>query len=358
MIKLKKRLVFVLFIALLILISGCKGKKSTEKSLEEIRTGTEGIVMSFLQNAPPATIHVEKGVDEPLNSFEVILELRNKGAFPQPGEGGTAPVGRMFLSGYDQNILSFDKNSVEEFTGKALEGKSSINPNGGLDLFTFRGQVNVDNLNVEKYEPTLLATACYKYLTVAGPSVCIDPDPYSTIQKKICEAQDISLSSQGAPIAVTKIDEEAFATKTQFKITIKNVGNGDVVKYEAINKCGPSGDKILREDVDKVYLQEVRIGNKVLNCGPFVNTGDSSVRRKAGDIRLINGEGFIICELPSSDYSQSKTAYTTPITITLLYGYRSSIEKKIEIKQETSGITGGSSPPSTERVVDYTTEAY
>lgn len=338
MIKLKKRLVFVLFVAMLILISGCKGKKSTEKSLEEIRTGTEGITLNFLINAPPAKIHVEKGVSgESLNSFEVILELRNKGAYPQPGEGGKAPEGKVFLSGYDPVIVAFDKNSVEEFSGKALEGKSSINPNGGLDIVTFRGQVNVDNLNVEKYEPTLSATACYKYLTVAGPSVCIDPDPYSTIQKKICEAQDITLSNQGAPIAVTKIDEEAFATKTQFKITIKNVGNGDALKHEATNKCGPSGDKILREDIDKIYLQEVKIGEKVLDCGPFASTGDGSVRGQKGDVRLINGEGFIICELPSSDYSQSKTAYTTPMTITLFYGYRNSIEKKMEIKMESSG---------------------
>ncbi|MEK6848772.1 MAG: hypothetical protein AABX65_04030, partial [Nanoarchaeota archaeon] len=259
----------------------------------------------------------------------------------QPGEGGSAPVGRVFLSGYDPNILSFDKNSVEEFSGKALEGKSSINPNGGLDLVTFRGQVNVDNLNVEKYEPTLLATACYNYLTVAGLSVCIDPDPYSTVnQKKVCEVQDITLVGQGAPVSITKIDEEAFATKTQFKITIKNAGNGDVLKTESLNKCGPSGDKIQREDVDKVYLQEVKIGNKVLNCGPFANTGDSDVRRQAGDVRLINGEGFIICELQSSDYGGGKTTYITPMTITLLYGYRNSIEKKIQIKQEVSGIIG------------------
>ena len=348
MIKLKKRLIFALFLVILILISGCKGKKDVKKSLEEIRTGTEGIVMSFLPNAPPPTIHVEQGADERSNTFEVVLEVRNKGAFPQPEDRGiTAPPGRIYLSGYDPNIISLkdpktstDLNS-QELSGKPLEGKSPINPNGGLDLLTFRGQVNVDNLNVEKYEPTLQATACYQYWTTAGPSVCIDPEPYSVAgQKKVCEVNDITMQSQGGPIAVTAIDEEAFASKTQFKITIKNVGGGDVIRYEALNKCGSSGDKILREDIDKVYLKEVKIGNKILNCGPFVNTGDSSVRREAGDIRLINGEGFIICELSSGDYG-SKTAYITPMTITLLYGYRSSIEKKIQIKREVSGIIGG-----------------
>src|SRR3989344_2633267 len=122
--KLKKRLVFVLFIALLLLISGCKGKKSTEKSLEEIRTGTEGIIMNFLTNAPPATIHVEQGADERSNTFEVVLEVRNKGAFPQPEDRGvTAPPGRIYLSGYDPNIISLkDPKTSADMNSQELNG--------------------------------------------------------------------------------------------------------------------------------------------------------------------------------------------------------------------------------------------
>ena len=356
MIKLKKRLVFILFIALLILISGCKGKKSNEKSLEEIRTGTEGITMNFLANAPPTTIHVEKGAGENANSFEVVLEMRNKGAFPQPNEG-TAPDGKIYLSGYDPNIINFRDTNIQDTNRKALEGKSTINLSGVLVIAPFKVFIQVDNLNVDKYEPTLLATACYFYQTVAGPSVCIDPNPYSTTnEKKVCQVQDISLSSQGAPVAITKIDEEAFATKTQFKITIKNAGNGEVIKYDMLNKCGPSGEKILREEVDRVHLQEVRIGNKELTCGPFTDTGGSAARGRGGDVRLINGEGFVICELPSSDYG-SKTAYITPMTISLVYIYRNSIEKKIQIKQEVSGL-GGSSGVSTPSTSSPSSEWY
>lgn len=296
--------------------------------------------MNFIQNAPPDRIHVEKGVSEDLNSFEVVLEMRNKGAYPQPDEG-TFPSGRIYLSGYDPNIISFKESNVQEFNSKALEGKSSINPNGGLDIATFKGSINVDNINVDKYEPTILASACYFYQTVAGPSVCIDPDPYSvTNERKVCEVQDITLSSQGAPIAVTRIDEEAFARKTQFKITVKNIGGGEALRPEAIDsKCSPTGEKILREDIDKVYLKEAKVGSKSLKCGPF-SDAEGGNRRESGEVRLINGEGYIVCELSLEDYgSEVKTAFITPMTITFQYGYRNSIEKKIQIKREVSSPT-------------------
>lgn len=351
--KLKKSIIFILFIALLILISGCKGKKSTEKSLEEIRTGTEGIAMSFLPNAPPDKIHVEQGAPPEANIFEVVLELKNKGAYPQPDEGarGLGPgFGKIFLSGYDTNIITLESKDGKsgDLGTKTLEGKSTINPNGGQDILSFTGKIIPENLNVEKYEPTLLATACYYYLTIAGPSVCIDPNPYSTIkEKKVCGVQDISLSNQGAPVAVTKIDEEAFATKTQFKITIKNVGNGDVLKADAANnKCDPFGaQKIQRDDIDKVNLMWVKVSDKALMCGPFAET---NIKSTGGLIRLINGEGFVICEMPNSEYSNKISAYTTPLLIQLSYGYRNSIEKKIQIKKEVSGLSGGiDTPPST-----------
>lgn len=340
----RKRLVFVLFLILLFSISSCTGKKDTKKPLEDIRTGTQGLSISFLTNNPPPTIHAEK---EALNDFDVVLELRNKGAYPQPEEGRPSLYGRVYLSGFDPNIISFDNSPVQELMDKALEGKSTINPNGGFDLMTFKGKVFYENLNVEKYEPTLLATACYNYFTIAGPSVCIDPDPYSTVtQKKVCQVQGVTLTNQGAPVAITKIDEEAFAKKTQFRITIKNVGGGDVIKYEALNKCGPTGDKLGREDIDKVYLAEAKVGIKTLNCGPFVDTSDGSAKRPVGFIRMINGEGAVICEMPSSDYQESKTAYTTPMTITLLYGYKNTAERKVLIKKEVSDIGGEIKAPS------------
>ena len=333
----KRKLFLIIVLILLISISGCGGKKDVKKSLEEIRTGTEGISVSFLPNNPPATIHVENDN----TPFDVILELKNKGAYPQPDEQDFYV--NVYLSGYDKNILELDveRNDVNRLK-TSLIGKSLVNIGGGSDIVTFKGKVKSSQLNVEKYEPILLATACYKYSTTAEPSVCIEPDPYSTLtQKKVCEVKDISLSGQGAPIAVTKINEESFKEKTQFKLTIKNVGNGDVIKEQSIKKCDPFGkaenDKIGREDLDKVYLERVTIGGLPLDCSPFA---EDSVRSTQGIIRLVNGEGYIVCDLQKEGYDaykESKTAFTTPLKITLSYGYRTIAQRSLQIKKEMSG---------------------
>lgn len=351
MIRVNKNLLAALFMVLVVAAYGCKGKTDAQTSIDNIRTGTEGISLSFLQNSPPDTIHVENGDDAALNSFDVVLDIRNKGAYPQPDEGG-APQGRVFLSGYDANIIQFANAPMEDIVGKALEGKSTINPNGGLDLITFKAKVVSASLNVEKYNPALQATACYIYHTVAGPSVCIDPIPYSpTNEKKVCQVNSVQLSNQGAPIAITKIDEEALATKTRFGITIKNVGSGDVVQKEMLGKCSPA-QQLSRDDIDKVTLAAATVGTTNLYCGPFVTGSGGSTRgTEGGDIRLINGEGFAVCELSKENYANAQSAYTSPIKIDLAYAYRTTIQKSILIRKDTSSngassVNAGSYTPS------------
>lgn len=351
MIILNKNLIFALCLILVISIYGCKGKKDLTKTLEEIRTGTEGIVINFLPNTLPEKIHVEHGIDNP--PFDVILELKNKGAYPQPDDvdprAEFGSIGMLYLSGFDNKIIEFETTTID-LSDKALEGKSTINPNGGFDVASFKGRVIAENLNVEKYEPILLATICYNYHTIAGPPVCIDPNPYSTIkEKKVCEVKDITLSNQGAPIAVTKIKEEAYATKTQFRITIKNIGGGDSIRVkqssEFFEKCDPFGSKkVERDDIDKVYLQEVKISDNFLQCGPYT---EDHVKGIQGYVRLVNGEGSVICEFQKSDYGKAATAYTTPIKIKLSYGYRTVAERKMRIIKETTAAISDT-PPYTE----------
>src|SRR3989344_1120118 len=326
MAKPKGFLIFVL-ILLLLIVSACSSKKDPQKELENLRSGNLGLAASFLPNNPPATVHVER--DEK-NEFDIVVEVSNKGAYPQP-EDGIKLNGKIYLSGYDKDIIMITTPSID-LSALAIDGKSSINLNGGSDLAVFKASVDHAKLPVEKYEPILLAAACFDYITTAGPSVCIDPDPYVTIkQKKVCQPGTVPLSSQGAPIAVVRVDTEAFAAKTQFKITIKNVGNGEVLKSQGsdqsvLQKCDPYGSaRIGREDVDKVYLQEVMLGNSALDCWPFA---DEPVKSASGFIRLLNGEGSIICEISKQNYASTNAAYTSPLKISLNYGYKINAERK------------------------------
>lgn len=284
--------------------------------------------------------------------------MQNTGAFPQPEDLMDKKLeGRIYLSGFDTSIISFNTidlkgQSSQKFYAfenhePELHGKSNINPNGGSDIASFKGTIDMGKLNVESYEPSILATACYKYYTIAGPSVCIDPDPYSTMkQKKVCEIRSTTLTGQGAPISVIQVDEDATADKTQFKITIRNAGNGDVFwpgqkgeeepqTSNAIGKCNPSADnknKVGRDDIGRVHLDKAIIGDLQLVCWPFAQENVRS--ENGGIIRLLEGEGSIFCELKKDKYKGGNTAYTTPLRIELSYFYRTSAERKVLIKKE------------------------
>ena len=355
MINLKKIILFALF-AIALLALGC-GKKDSASSIEDVRAGTEGLSVSFVPNNPPDKVHVEKGAP---TKFDIVLEIRNKGAFPQPEEGNNAPEGQLYISGYDNKIINSLAVKEPQKGGTSvslidinLQGRSTINPNGGQDIAAFEAAVNYDSMNVKTYEPIFLATLCSYYRTVASPSVCIDPSPYSTIsEKKVCTAHDTTLASQGAPLAVVQVNEEAFSTKTQFKITIKNVGGGDLISPIAGDKCDPFGqNKLGRNDIDKVQLDYVKIaGGRMLDCGPFA---DGTAKGKTGIIRMINGEGSVVCELATSNYNNKQSAYTTPLLIQLGYVYRITTQRQVQLVKEVDSSQPGSqasTPDSTSGV--------
>lgn len=359
------RKIFISAILIVLLLSAAcsaknpfSSKDSAKKTkTEELRSGTDGLKIRFLPNNPPPAIFVGSS-DNLQNKVDIAVEIINKGVYPQPEDHQTM-TGKLYLSGYDKNIIKFDASSQQPFFDlsktTALYGKTLINAQGGSDVAAFNPQVDKEKLIVDKYEPIFLATLCYEYKTIAGPSVCIDPDPYPTVkQKKVCEVKDITLTSQGAPIAVTKIEEKALSEKTQFMITIKNVGGGDVLRIRSeaqqaqgasqaqqpgstIEKCDPFGSsKITKEDISKVYVEGITLGDKFLQCWPFA---ESNAKSDKGHIRMQNGEGSVICELMKENnaYPGGTTAYTTPLRIELSYAYKTTAETKTLLKKEDTG---------------------
>jgi len=221
-----------------------------------------------------------------------------------------------------------------EEAGKRLDrqflgGRSSINPEGGFDMMEFKGSIYTSGIVIEKYEPVILATLCYPYATKASPSVCIDPFPFDEKQKKVCKIGSQTLASQGAPIAITSIDEEASSTKIQFKINLKNAGKGDIIKIDSLDGCNPTGGQSLeRNDFDRIELVRADAGLSTLRCGPFTEGN--------GIIRLNNGQGFIICSLDKESYQDTKSAYTTPLNLEFRYGYRTTASRPIKISKITA----------------------
>ncbi len=303
-----RNIILLVMVVFLLALVGCNQGSSKQKVEEDYHTGTQGIQINFINNAPP--IKVYEG-----DSLDISIEVENKGAYPE----GKSLRGKLELSGFDPSSIkgSWDGGNT---IPTDLEGKSQYNPEGGYAVMTYKDRDGVHvPFDADYYEPNILVHTCYKYKTIADPIICIDPEPYEIVEeRKVCNIQDISLSGgQGAPIAVTKIEEEVGSDQIYFRIHIANVGGGSVMLPGAYSDC-PFDVEL--EELDKVTADVKLPYDASPDCSPKGTTSDP--------IRLTDGKGYIFCKFgkPATD-----SAYTTSLNVELEYVYSSSISKQIKI---------------------------
>ena len=259
----RKILIFSLILS--IFLFGC-AQKPAEQNTGLAHTGTQGIVFDFLPNYPPSVVYTP-GTGDTGNS--IVLEVKNRGAYT---------TGAMFyLSGFDPGILSV--GSASQAIG-TLEGKTPTNTEGGYTQIQFPSYgtfgVNLPQ-GTDVYPVTLQATACYDYQTKASLPVCVDPDPYGLIKQKACTPRGAAVGGgQGAPVAVTSVEQESLPGKAVFKMRIGNVGGGQVIDRGLSNVCITSA---LRYDqLDKITYN-VKLAGAGGECKPVT------------PLRIVNNQG-------------------------------------------------------------------
>lgn len=344
-------LFFIPLISLLIL-TGCQqgtqaGKTTNQQ--DDYHTGTQGVVLELLPNSPPAKIY-----SADMSALVFNVKVMNKGAY-DIGPNDMSVI----LTGYDASLLNFPNYQFPMSNG--LKGKSIVYPNGGEDLINWQAQTitsGFQNFKGDQYSPVFMVRTCYKYRTLATPVVCIDPNPYTAVsQDKVCTVNQISLtSSQGAPVAVTKIEPtmmpnqvNAGMGKAMFKIYVSNVGGGTVLTPDTAwaGQLQPGPGQIVTNlatnlmdtcmnkplgisDINKVTIRAKLGGNGALaTCTPSV-------------ITLNANQGYTVCQVPFNQAGSTtvgamgvtnnvNTAYTTQLNIELSYGYTTSLIKSVQI---------------------------
>ncbi|MFP4118635.1 MAG: hypothetical protein ACLFTH_01115 [Candidatus Woesearchaeota archaeon] len=217
--------------------------------------------------------------------------------------------------------LSFDRYNGKEFM---LAPDNPSYPGGERETFVFNGKLDHWTKGVDKRDVTFMVTNCYLYSTYASPMVCIDPAPMSE-GRKVCSPREITYNGgNGAPVAITRIEQENTRRSVYFDIYIKNIGSGTVFDMGQIEKCSPyyPGDLSTRYK-DKVYLIDVRIGGQHLECNPDKFEG----------VRLVSGkEGHVRCRY-DLEYVTSKSAYETPLVVEVGYGYSNTMNARTTVKR-------------------------
>ena len=271
---------------------------------EFVRSGVQGVDMRFVQNLPPRQIY------DTADLF-ALLELRNLGNYDLGRETFQQCV--VQLGGFDPSII---RGINERQSCGDLPGKSEFVVDGGFSTVEFASSSIILPQDVDKYEPPLVATACYEYKTVAAPQVCIDPDFFEiTSSQRACDVRDFGLGGgQGGPVGVTYVNVDMVGSRAQFQIEVANLGSGRVVSPRAsITQC-PGG--LRYKDFDEVQFQVELSGARLVRCAPsdqFVRLGD--------------GRGRFVCTFDVGNVP----AYETPMRIELNYNYMQSIRTPVEI---------------------------
>lgn len=306
----KKSVVIVFFLLFLI---ACAGRRAQTPQPQEFRSGSQGVYMTFVPNLPPPKVFDR----EPLN---VMIQVENRGT----ASLGLAGLDSIYLSGFDNTIITGIPTTGVEIP--LMDGRGPYMPQGGIDTVNFRGIIRpLTARHIDKYQPTLLVTACYHYETITSAQVCIDPDPYApTSAVKVCIPTTVGTGSQGAPIAVTSVEVVPSPEKTRFKISISNVGGGDVFRsgIRYLNSCSPYVGGLGFNEIDFIRVVDVMISGQSIksSCKPL---------DRDSHIRVTSGQAQLFCEF---DAPPGQSAYMTPIQILLDYGYRSSISRQIDIR--------------------------
>lgn len=292
-------------------ISGCNIQTNPDQPTDSYNEeGRDGIEINFVDDAVPKKIYSNSDIN-------FMIEARNLGRFSHELEEIS---GNIFLYGYDKSKVVFTNNpydSSQKIDLPKMLGKSKFLPDGGYSTVTFPVE-RISLLSRTTYEPTFVATACYHYRTLATPTVCLIPETTMTERSNnICRPKTQTFDSQGAPVAITKIEEEVLGKTTNFVITVENVGSGKVfdAQKETLANCP---FKLNQGNMNKVDI-DVRLR---------INGLETKAECSSDTIVLVNDIGTAYCTFEDLNIQSS---YTTQLITSLDYNYLTTAKKTIEI---------------------------
>ncbi|MBI2141245.1 hypothetical protein HYU16_02365 [Candidatus Woesearchaeota archaeon] len=345
-------LLTAVFLIAVLLIGGCGqigGKRDTGSGIPEIYVGTAGFDAAFAAESVPGLVTAG-------SSSDVVLLLTNNGAVNTPSAIVTVKDTRGAFT------LESAKGSDKIFFSKpliitALGGKESASSTEGSAegvVLTLKAQEF--SKNVEAVDTGLIASVCYEYGTKLTANVCVDASSYSfQKQRKPCDAKaPVALKSQGAPVAIKKIEivteKSGNYVKPKFKIYVDNVGTGLIIGKDSLGLfCTDNPETTISKDkLNIVVVEKAELRGKPLKCSDDVPEIKNAIEK------ILSGKAaddYILCSYDGNDFEDGSGAFVTPLKIELSYGYTSTsnpvpirIEKGIQCEEgveRSCSITGG-----------------
>jgi hypothetical protein len=308
-----KKLIIALVI-LTLFLAACEGQDGTptgEKDLPFIG-GTTGLLVSFVQDAPPAEVY--DGGDFP---FDIELRLMNDGERTIEQEDVIVEVTGIDPVEFAKTPGDFTKMPDENLLGKAKDTEGNIlesNP-----VFVTFADLNHEQQVTGNLRYPIFASVCYRYGTDAVGRICIKEDPYQTGGP--CEVKgEKDMISSGAPVQVSGLQEVIAGTnKIKILFTVEHKGNGRVFLPDT--ECNKDDGR----GIENKVLVSVDTGIDGLECERLRDGTETS-----GTITLTDGSATVSCTQPVT----SPGTYLKTVDITVDYDYQEVISTSLLLIHE------------------------
>lgn len=293
----RRNIILMTILFIVIGISGCGGGDG-DTSASKWRVGNKGLEMSFQPGSPAKSVFDGDKID-------IALDLWNRGAEPLSGD--------IYLTGFDPSIFQGIITSPGPFS--IIDSKTKYNTQGGYVPVRQTGFVVLPP-GMDSFSTRINAVACYDYQTVASIPVCIDPAPNRNDNTDPCRPGSFGAGTQAAPVAITNVDVESTPNRAIFRITISNVGSGEVLASDVVPRCM---DNIYTADKNWVYFEAFAGNAYALQCEP------------TNPVKLSGNSGTVTCWLDNPGIN-GDSAFTTTLNMNVIYGYKDVISTNVEIR--------------------------
>ncbi len=287
----KTRIMVVIVLIVILFVSGCGG--DTPNTLQKnYKLGYGSLALVVDEQRSPSVVYQHR-------PFSLALTLYNRAGYE-------AKNVQVSMGSYDQTFISVP-NPQQQFS--SLEARSAFtDDNGGRADLSFNGET-LDLHGSEERRENYRLYVSYDSKMEFAPTICVNTASYSVFDAG-CQmpAKPLSFSGQGAPLAITKMEEIVVGAENpelELRLHVEDKGQGKI--------------KSMR-------LGQARLGNVPLACSfrDMVVNEDKSFSFKK-DKR----DGEVICTATLSE----KYSYDTSLFVELLYNYEFSVARQVTIKK-------------------------
>jgi hypothetical protein len=305
-------LAIVLLLGLFLGTAGCQSDNKTTGTSTPFMGGTNGILLSFTPEAPPAEVY-----DSGNYPFDIVIQLTNDGEYDVKAADATVRILGIDPADFGKTTAELSLQPVEDLLGSYKEADTGTVIKGTTTTVEFTN-FNYKGKTAGNMQMPLFADICYTYGTKVASQLCIKKDPTDSSSRICVVEEDKPVYSSSAPVQVSLLHQSLRGRNTVgFTFTVQKKGNGNV--FSRGSKCDTTG--ILYEN--KVWIEVIVPEMTGLKCTGFTGGTDNT-----GFVTLYSGERTISCTQPAP----ADTDYVKNIDINLVYDYREDITTNILIK--------------------------